>query len=153
MAHRAPGWGAATQLVEVVSDPIGAQGAVDGRSWGTTPVRIVLERRNSQSVVRLEKDGYLPAEVPLKRTVSGWVALNMALALYSVHPNGFADNPESRKAKVGIGLGLASTALIIDFANGAAYNLPSRVNIRLKPSGSKAPGTAELPNQRLSRRR
>lgn len=132
MAHHA-GWSATTQVIEVVSDPAGAQVAVSGKVVGMTPVRIVLKRQEAHATVHVEKDGYEPADVALKRTVSGWIALDAALALYAFHPNGFADNPESRGQKVGIAVGLTSAALIIDFANGAVYNLPPRVQVTLKP--------------------
>jgi hypothetical protein len=131
LAHHT-GWNATT-LIEVVSDPPGAQVTVGGKVVGLTPGLIVLKRQQAHATVHVEKDGYEPADVALKRTVSGWIALDMALALYAVHPNGFADNPESRGQKVGIAVGLTTAALIIDFANGAAYNLPPRVQVTLKP--------------------
>ena len=75
----------------------------------------------------------MPTDVPVRRTVSGWIALDMALALSAFHPNGFADNPESPAQKAGIGLGLTAATLVIDFAKGDAYDHPPRVHVILKP--------------------
>jgi hypothetical protein len=139
MAHRAPGRGPTLQAVDIRSDPAGARILIGKRAVGTTPMAVMLNRRDP-AVVRIELDGYEPVEIRLKRTVSGWVALDVAAGLLiAFGPQGFADNPLSRGQRVAIGFGVLGAALAIDFANGAAYTLPKSVTVTLRPKKPPAP--------------
>ena len=66
----------ATQRVVVTSTPGGAQVFIGSQPLGSTPVTLNLERRDSHIVLRLEKDGYLPQRLPVKQSLSGWLALD-----------------------------------------------------------------------------
>lgn len=125
----------AMQSVEVTSEPAGARITVAGKELGITPTKILLKRRDAGIVLRLEKDGYEPSDVRLKRTVGKAVAGNLAFALFAVPlpHQGLADDPLSNGERAAIAFGLPATAIAIDFLNGAAYNLPARVEVTLKP--------------------
>jgi len=66
-----------SQEVGVSSSPSGASVLVDGRTFGTTPVVVTL-KRNQNHFVRLELPGYMPFEIVLTRSLSGWVWGNLA---------------------------------------------------------------------------
>lgn len=132
IATHAPKWSAATQVVKFVSEPSGAAIWLDGKRIGTTPTVFPVPT-GRPLIVRFEKDGYAPAAMPLRRTLSGWLAGDAAFALYGLAPNGFGDRPESRARKIAIGAGAAVVAFAVDFANGAAFHLPSRVSATLVP--------------------
>lgn len=95
------------QDLSVNSMPSGAKVFVRGVHMVTTPSVVELKRKDSDIVLRFEKDGYEPVEVALHRTMDGWVWGNVLFG-------GF--------------VGLA-----VDFINGAAYKLtPAEVNAVLE---------------------
>ncbi|HVZ76575.1 MAG TPA: PEGA domain-containing protein [Gemmatimonadaceae bacterium] len=61
-----------SQDVGISSSPTGARVSVDNKPVGTTPMVASLSRKDNH-VVRLEMDGYAPADLTLTRGVSGWV--------------------------------------------------------------------------------
>lgn len=92
-----------SQDVSVNSVPTGAKVIVKGVHMATTPAVVKLSRKESNIVLRFEKEGYEPVEVILNRSVDGWIAGNIVFG------------------------GLIGLA--VDFINGAAYKLsPSEVN-------------------------
>jgi hypothetical protein len=125
------------QTVTVTSEPSGAQvtvlsdppaGARRVRATpGTTPLRVDLRRRDPNIVVRLEKEGCLPAEVRLKRTVSGWIGANLVLANpYNAQGlDSASDYPKMAAQGLAVAFG-------IDFLSGAAFELPKRVQVTLQ---------------------
>lgn len=61
-----------SQDVGISSSPTNANVTVDKVAQGQTPVVAKLSRKDNH-IVRLELDGYAPAEMTLTRSVSGWV--------------------------------------------------------------------------------
>jgi len=91
------------QSVSVNSVPSGAKVMVKGVHMATTPAVIELKRKESNLILRFEKEGYEPVEIALNRSVDGWIAGNIIFG------------------------GLIGLA--IDFIDGAAYKLsPSEVD-------------------------
>ncbi|MGB2770647.1 MAG: PEGA domain-containing protein [Candidatus Zixiibacteriota bacterium] len=91
------------QKISVNSVPSGAKVVVKDVQMATTPAVIELKRKESNIVLRFEKEGYEPVEMALKRSVDGWIAGNILLG------------------------GLIGLA--VDFIDGAAYKLsPSEVD-------------------------
>ena len=121
------------QDVTVTSEPSAAHvtlltreedGRMVKRLTGTTPVVISVPRRAKNLVIRLERDGCPPVDMPLKRTVSGWVAGNLIVA-----------NPMSMQGMDNPGTQYPQQLLIglpvmfgIDALTGGAYNLPKHVH-------------------------
>lgn len=95
------------QRVLVNSIPPGATATIDGNISVTTPGEVSL-KRNKSHVVRIEKDGYQPANVMIDNELSGWVFGNILIG--------------------GI-IGLA-----IDMSTGAAFKLdPNTISVTLTP--------------------
>lgn len=120
------------QSVTITSDPSGAtvtvlsNGAVKATP-GVTPVKVKLPRRDANLTVRLEKAGCQPAELPLKRSVSGWVAGNL-IAANPFAMQGYDSDPGGEYAKQ---LAFGVPALFaIDFLSGGAYKLPKAIDLR-----------------------
>ena len=91
------------QDISVNSVPSGAKVMVKGVHMATTPAVIELKRKESNIILRFEKEGYEPVEIALNRSVDGWIAGNIVFG------------------------GLIGLA--IDFIDGAAYKLnPSEVD-------------------------
>ena len=84
------------QDVGISSNPSGAKVLIDGRDMGTTPMTVSLARKNTHSV-KVELDGFMPYEIHLTKSTSGWVFGNIIFG--------------------GI------IGLIIDMSNGALYEL------------------------------
>ena len=118
------------QDVAVASSPPGARVLVEGSERGTTPTRLSLERKKLAIVLRFEKEGFRPAEVSLKRTTSGWIALD-ALAGASEFAN---QGLSSTGQQAAVAAGVAAFSFGIDFLTGGAYQLdPARVHVTLEP--------------------
>ena len=122
------------QDVAVTSSPSGARVLVGGKDQGTTPTRVPVARRKTGIVLRLEKEGFPPVEVTLKRTISGWIALN-ALAGASQFAN---QGLSSTRQQAGAAAAVAAASFGIDFLTGAACKLdPPRVHVTLEPLKAK----------------
>ena len=64
------------QSLPVISYPSGATITL-GNMKQTSPATFVLDRRQEVYLVKIEKDGYEPVEVTLKKGMNGWVWGNL----------------------------------------------------------------------------
>jgi hypothetical protein len=112
------------QKITVNSEPAGAKVVVRGVEMATTPAIIELERNNPNVVLRFEKEGYEPVEIMLKRKTSGWIWGNILLG--------------------------GVFGLVIDFINGAAYELsPTEVKAVLKELEKQGMNIEDLSNKNV----
>ena len=119
------------QEVVVTSEPPGAAAFVNDVPVGMTPVRVSLRRWERNVVVRFEKDGFATERVPLKRSVSGWVALN-GIVLNPMAMQGMSSSQaDAWPAQAAVALAFMLGA---DFVTGGAYKFPKVVRARLEPS-------------------
>ena len=96
-----------TQEISVNSQPSAAKVIVKGVHMATTPAVIDLKRKESNIIIRFEKEGYEPVEVALRRGTDGWIAGNIIFG--------------------------GVIGLVVDFINGAAYKLsPADIQVELK---------------------
>ena len=70
-----------TQVMAVSSDPPGAHVLVDEEHVGVTPTFVDLPRRERNLTLRLEKEGFGSVHVPVRRSASGWLWGDAALAV------------------------------------------------------------------------
>jgi hypothetical protein len=109
-----------TQEVPVKSDPAGAAvtvacGDVHNDPKLVTPTVVTVHRKPDHCVIGLTRDGYQPAEVVLRKSVSGWYVANLLIG--------------------GI------IGFVVDAANGAMWNRsPAEIDVKLqepsKPSNT-----------------
>lgn len=119
------------QEVVVTSEPLGAAVFINDVPVGITPVRVSLRRRERNVVVRFEKDGFATGRVTLKRTVSGWVALN-GIVLNPLARQGMSrSQADAWPTQAAFSLAFMVGA---DFATGGAYRFPKVVRAVLEPS-------------------
>lgn len=144
-------WGCATivhgtrQTVMVTSDPPGAtvtvltgrpgDAAVERSKPGVTPIALTLPRRDANLIIRLETPGCEPAEMPLKRSVSGWTFGNLAMA----NPLALQGMDSARASRYVPQLGVTAAMVATDFLTGGAYKLPKVVDVRLCASAARSP--------------
>ena len=130
-----------TQLVPVKSAPAGATVLVNGIPAGTTPCKIEVSRTSKTTLVRLEREGYRPAEVALTRardtavqTLYG-VILAASLATHFVRPADSASDDAETLEYLGAGLLIgAAVGAVVDFGSGAIYvQQPQNLRITLEP--------------------
>ena len=125
------------QDVTITSDPIGARVTIltrerDGSmttklSAAQTPVVVSLPRRASNIVVRVQTEGCPYVEIPLKRSVSGWVAGNLIVA-NPLSMQGMSNPSTDYPRQLAIGL---PVMFGVDALTGGAYKLPKRVHAPL----------------------
>ena len=114
-----------TQDVPISSTPAGAHVTVDGRSAGTTPTTVAMDRQ-LYHMVTVELENFEMEHVVITNSIGGAVAGNI------------------------IGLGLLGGAL--DVASGAAYDLnPDSVTLLLRAKTSSAVASAPAKTARLER--
>ena len=65
-----------TQGIGVSSSPIKATVKVDGLLKGETPLTLEIKRKKG-GTVRIEKEGYEPAEIIITKKMSGWIFGNI----------------------------------------------------------------------------
>jgi hypothetical protein len=118
------------QEVVVSSEPPGAQVLLRGEGIGITPTKVTMPRRDSHLTLRFEKAGYQPVELPLKRSMSGWVVGDLAWGPLQFANQGLSSTSQQATAAVVV----PATFLGVDLLTGAAYKLPSQVQVVLKPA-------------------
>ena len=111
-----------TQTIKVTSDPSKAKVFVDGKQMSATPVEIVVKRKRIVTI-RLEKEGYDPYEMSMKRRLCGWpfadLFMSSTMAMYR----------DARGLEL---LWIYALPLGIDFLTGSAFTLlPSQIEVRL----------------------
>jgi hypothetical protein len=118
-----------TQEVLITSAPAGAQVFLGSRILGVTPVRLDLKRRDSQIVLRLEKEGFAPEQLRVTQSMSGWLAFD----LFPLNPYIAQGLPSGRGPTKWQRAGVLALAFGIDLVTGAAYTLPGAVHAVLTP--------------------
>lgn len=130
------------QRVRVETDPPAAKVSVQGTrklSKGVlqfeTPGEVSLHRKEKHVVLRIEKDGYEPAEVALRRTLGAWAPAGGAGFLVLGVLTGRV--PDGGGAVFGhvVGSVWLGVSVGIDLLTGSAYRLdPSKVSLTLQPT-------------------
>lgn len=111
-----------SQVVLVESEPPGATILIGSEPAGVTPNFVELRRRGA--VVTLEKDGFLPQAIDLRRSLNEEVqsqATLSALLMLTPYP-------------LWAGLSLLGLTFGTDLASGAAWELPEEVGATLEPA-------------------
>ena len=132
------------QKIEVISEPPGATASALGQQV-TTPGTLLLPRKAKTLEIKVEKEGYEPRTIALRRVTSGLVYLDFiaipagivggaaAGAGLSNDHGWFAGWTEAAYGAAAGGVGLSGAAFAIDYANGSAYRLePAKVVVRLE---------------------
>ena len=105
-----------TQTVAVTSAPAGAQVFIGTQMVGVTPVRLDLPRRDSRIVLRFEKEGFAPQQVPVRQSLSGWMEFDLfPLNPYIAEGLNSADQGPTKWHRAGA----LATAFGVDFLTGA----------------------------------
>lgn len=89
-----------------------------------------LSRRDSNAIVRLEKEGFVPERRCVHRSVSRWLLADVAFAVVggSVPGGGDAGAPPARIALGVLGI------LGMEYVTGAAFRLPEAIDAKLRPA-------------------
>ena len=125
------------QTILVTSDPPGAKVFVNGKQMSRTPVDIRVIRKNSH-IVRLEKEGYAPYEIRMKRGLSGWLWANVPFITLMALPAGQAatNAAEEREFILKVAIVYSTLLLGVDFLTGAAFKQrPSKIEVKLSELG------------------
>ena len=127
-----------TQRIRVTSDPPGASVFLDGRPVGTTPTQITASRRNREPVIGIQKEGFQPATYRIERredwsTVLWDVALGVAIVATAGRLLLEHDEANPTFGQLMVAFGAGATPGIVDYANGAAFRFPPRIDAILEP--------------------
>ncbi|MCY4507929.1 MAG: PEGA domain-containing protein [Acidobacteria bacterium] len=127
-----------TQRIRVTSEPPGASVFLDGRPVGTTPTQVTASRRNREPLIRIEKGGFQTAAYRLERredlsTVLWDVALGAAIIATTGRLMLEHDDANPTFGQIIVAFGAGATLGIVDYANGAAFRFPPRIDAILEP--------------------
>jgi len=117
-----------SQGIRVESEPAGADVFLGAEKKGVTPLKVQVSRKETTAVLRIEKVGFAPVRVPLKRNVSAAISWDLLFG-----GSAFL-NPNS---PVGVRLLVAIVATVgtvtIDYVTGGLYTLtPGNVTVALE---------------------
>ena len=118
------------QGIRITSEPPGARVLVKGEDTGITPARVFVKRKDSTVVLRLEKAGYKPVEITLKRATSRWVAGDIAwgATLFAIGAPVMGPGQAAIQGVVYLAITLG-----VDALTGAVYKLvPGEVHVTLE---------------------
>jgi hypothetical protein len=94
-----------------------------------TPAEIRLRRKETAVVLRVEKEGYQPQEIELRRTTNSWILLNVANPMWL----GLAITDGSGGARAAGVAAYLGVFLGVDLLTGAAYHLgPGKIQVQLE---------------------
>ena len=137
------------QTIPVTTTPPGAEVTLKGRTRPQpgqpdsyqTPAKVVLHRKEKNVIICIEKDGYRPAEVRLKRGLNGWTFLGLVQL-----PSLTIADGATGAARVGGLLTYTIGFILLDVATGGGNKLrPGKVEVVLEPAGSSTPGEVTGP--------
>jgi hypothetical protein len=110
------------QDIRITSEPSGAMVVIGSKVYGPTPTVVSVSRRSSPTL-QFQLNGYEPLTMPVKKSVSGLVALD------TVSLNPFScQGLSSTGSCPGLLIANAATFFGIDFLSGAAFKFPKTVN-------------------------
>ena len=119
-----------TQEISIRSVPAGARIYIGSELVGETPARVLVRRRERDAVVRIEKEGFEPAEVTLTRKASGWILGDVGWAAAQFQNQGLRSTSQAPTAAISV----AAISIGVDVATGSAWRQsPGEVRVMLKP--------------------
>jgi hypothetical protein len=103
-----------------------------------TPGEVALHRKEKHVVLRIEKDGYEPEEIALRRTLGAWTPAGGAGFLGLGVMIGMVEG--GALAGLTIGAIYLGISVGIDLATGSAFRLdPSKLSVTLQPKLARFP--------------
>ena len=121
-----------SQVIEVTSNPPKAKVFVNGKQISVTPAKITAKRRSPISI-RLEKEGFEPAVIELKRGLNGWLFGNLPLVWMGVASYAL----QHRRAWIAAPV-VGVPIIGLDFLTGAAFkHSPTKIEVKLFGMGDR----------------
>ena len=131
-----------TQIVRVRSVPPDAQVWLDGERVGATPLDLEVRRRNAGPALRIEKDGFAPAERTLPRKISGSGVSDLVFAGVLAAVGFFAGGIDfGYPGAVAASAGYTAAWLAPVLVTGSLYSFPAETEVSLM-SAAGAPDSA-----------
>lgn len=139
--------GRRSQSVTVTASSVGAGVLVDGKLAGVTPLALTVAKR-APGVIRIEKDGYRPIEIRLKKR-KAWVPVILPnllwvppIALLGFNPD--AQTPRQEFWTVAapvLGALVSVGAMVLDgLSDKSTVLAPRHLNVRLEPDTGAGAG-------------
>ncbi len=127
--------GPTMQVIRIYSDPPGAEVLLKGTVVATTPAQVKVSKKEADLSLRIEKDGYNPVDVLLRRSFDPWfVPKGCGLALlfggvYAVQNALRGVDPGTVGGLIPVVAGTTAffgADMIGGFVTGAAYKISPR---------------------------
>lgn len=143
--------GRRSQSVTVTASTVGAGVYVDGKLAGVTPLALDAAKR-APGVIRIEKDGYRPVEIRLKKR-KAWVPVILPNLLWAPPIAVWGFNPDAQSPREEfwgvafpvLGALVSVAAMIIDGLSDKSTMLaPRHLDIRLEPDTGSGAGPLVL---------
>ena len=123
------------QTIEVTSNPSKAKVFVNDKQMSITPGNITVARR-SPITIRLEREGFEPAVIEMKRGLNAWLLANVPwVSLWATA--GYALQHKVSEALLGVAI-YGIPVIGLDFLTGAAFkHRPSKIEAKLSGLGER----------------
>ena len=143
------GMNGTTQRITVTSTPPSARVVLNGTPVGVTPVEVVVPRHGSDTVLKIEKDGFRTCEMTLERSASRWLWVDVPLSVFFGWAGYFVQGVRTGSTVQALGgAAVGSSPVLIALATGAAFAVPDRVAATLvRGSGQGGRSGATRPNR------
>lgn len=139
--------GRRSQTVTVTASSAGASVFVDGKLAGVTPLALKVAKR-APGVIRIEKDGYRPVEIRLKKR-KAWIPIILPNLLWAPPIAFLGFNPDAQTpsqefwfvAAPVIGALASVGAMVLDgLSDKTTVRAPRHLDVRLEPDLSAGAG-------------
>jgi hypothetical protein len=100
---------------------------INDKHVGVTPVSVNLSRHSRHTTICVAKEGFVTEVVPLKRSLSNWIAADVALSLDPMAIQGM----DSMSQYPRFVASMLALTIGVDLATGAAFTFPKLVRVTL----------------------
>lgn len=144
---------AVKQKIKVNSEPAGATVIFKNIQMARTPAVIMVDKKDKDIMLRIEKEGYKPVEVELKRRFDGWFVPKLVVAAALGSSRSLITEGTKKGTVIPAAIGFVvgtGTGLFYGLSSGYAYKIsPSEFNVVMTELNKQGMKMEDMPQEAL----